>query len=214
MEMTEPKRSFLYDVLLPKVEAVALILSVLGLALKLSLISSGNTELIIGLSTLSTVYFLRAFAPSKRIGADEVNFPEQYFGKPTNHYAATSSEISFFSDSILPKVIWLGGATAIIGILFKLMIWPGANNQLFVGFGCELIVIIGLALNQRVSLRSIVLGALTGVMLLINPKYLVQQFHRDDPVLVEKMFYHMDHPRDSAAGAAVRQQLNQARHRR
>lgn len=212
--MTEPKKIFLYDMLLPKLEVFALVLAALGLALKLSLIIIGNTLLVIGLVTLSTVYFLRAFAPLKRIGVDEVNFPEQYFDKPTNKFSATSGEISFFSDTLLPKIIWLGGATAVIGILFKLMIWPGANNQLFAGFGSELIVITGLALNQRVNFRSILLGALSGIMLFVNPKYLVQQFHRDDPVLVEKMFYQMDHPRDSAAGAAIRQYINQAKHRR
>ena len=84
MEANEPKKLFLYDILLPKLEAIALAIAVAGLALKLNLINTGNTLLIVGLTTLSTVYFLRAFAPLKRIGADEVNFPEQYFGKPTN----------------------------------------------------------------------------------------------------------------------------------
>lgn len=214
MEAIEPQKIFLYDILLPKLEAISLVMAVAGLVLKLSLMSSGNMLLLVGLGTLSTVYFLRAFAPMKRIGADEVNFPEEYFGKSTNQFPPTSGEVSFFSDSMLPKIIWLSGAVAIIGILFKLMIWPGANKQLFVGFGSEIIAIIGLALNQRVNLRSILLGVLSGMMLFVNPKYLVQQFHRDDPVLVEKMFYHMDHPRDTAAGAAVRKHLEQARHRR
>lgn len=211
--MTEPQRSFLYDTLLPKLEVIALMLTGVGLALKLNLVNSGNMLLLVGLATLSTVYFLRAFAPLKQISTDEVNFPEQYFGSPTNQFPATGSDISFFSDILMPKIIWLGGATAIIGILFKLMIWPGANNQLFVGLCSEIIVIIGLALNQRVNLRSTVLGVLTGTMLFINPKYLVQQFHHDDPVLVEKIFYYMGHPRDSAASAAVRKHLEQVRHR-
>ena len=213
MEMTESQRSFLYDTLLPKLEVIALMLTGVGLALKLNLVNSGNMLLLVGLATLSTVYFLRAFAPLKQISTDGVNFPEQYFGSPTNQFPATGSDISFFSDILMPKIIWLGGATAIIGILFKLMIWPGANNQLFVGLCSEIIVIIGLALNQHVNLRSTVLGVLTGTMLFINPKYLVQQFHHDDPVLVEKIFYYMDHPRDSAASAAVRKHLEQVRHR-
>ena len=174
MEMTELQRSFLYDTLLPKLEVIALMLTGVGLALKLNLVNSGNMLLLVGLATLSTVYFLRAFAPHKQISTDEVNFPEQYFGSQTNQFPATASDISFFSDILMPKIIWLGGATAIIGILFKLMIWPGANNQLFVGLCSEIIVIIGLALNQRVNLRSMVLGVLTGTMLFINPKYLVQ----------------------------------------
>lgn len=186
MEITEPQKIFLYDTLLPKLEVIALMLAGVGLALKLNLVNSGNMLLLVGLSTLSTVYFLRAFAPLKQISTDEVNFLEQYFGSPTNQFLATASEIPFFSDILMPKIIWLGGATAIIGILFKLMIWSGANNQLFVGLCSEIIVIIGLALNQRVNLRSMVLGVLTGTMLFINPKTWCSNFTATTPCWLRK----------------------------
>jgi len=64
------------------------------------------------------------------------------------------------------------------------------------------------------NLRALILGVIGGFMLFVSPKYLAQQFHRDDPVLVQKMIYQLDHPRDRAAAEDVRQYLKQKRAQR
>lgn len=204
----------MFDVLLPKMAVISLVVAVLGLVAKASLVKGGDIMLLVGLSTLSIVYVLRAFERTKLTGTDEVNFPKKYLGQGRTKFAATSKEISFFSDLILPKIVWLSGSVVIIGLLFKLMNWKGANQQLFNGVIGEVIVIICLAFNQRMNLRALILGVIGGFMLFVSPKYLAQQFHRDDPVLVQKMIYQLDHPRDRAAAEDVRQYLKQKRAQR
>ena len=56
---------------------------------------------------------------------------------------------------------------------------------------------------------AVLLGMVSGVLFFVSRKDIVQLFHRNDPVLVEKMNYQLDHPRDKAAAETVRQHLLQ-----
>jgi gliding motility-associated protein GldL len=43
-------------------------------------------------------------------------------------------------SSIMPKIYGIGGAVVIIGALFKILHWPGANEMLIVGLGTEALI--------------------------------------------------------------------------
>jgi gliding motility-associated protein GldL len=43
-------------------------------------------------------------------------------------------------STIMPKVYGIGGAVVIVGALFKILHWPGANIMLIVGLGTEAII--------------------------------------------------------------------------
>lgn len=208
METREPQKSFLYDILLPKIEVISLLMSVVGFVTKWSLIKSGDYMLLIGLGTLSVVYFLRTYAPTV---IDQENSLVQLSGKAVTAFAPTSAEPSFLVDILLPKIINLSSAITLIGIQFKLMSWSGSRIMLLVGVGALLTAVVLLALNQRMNLRALVLTLAGGVLFYVSADTLVRQFHRDDPVLVEKMIYRNHHPRDRAADEDVRQYLRQKR---
>jgi hypothetical protein len=213
MEAREPIKSFLYDTLLPKIEIISLLVAILGFAFKCGLVKGGDIMLLVGLSNLSIVYFLRAFAPLALI-TDEVNFPTQSIGRNGIGFSPTSAEPSFFLDILFPKVVNLNGAVVFMGVLFKLMNWRGGTEYLIVGVLGMLFVVLFSAFKQRINVRALTLGVISGIVLFVSPKFLIQQFHRDDSVLVEKMIYQLEHPRDRAAGEDVRQYLKQKRARR
>lgn len=48
--------------------------------------------------------------------------------------------MSKFEEKIMPKVYGIGAAVVIVGALFKIMHWPGANPMLIVGLGTEAVI--------------------------------------------------------------------------
>ena len=77
-----------------------------------------------------------------------------------------------------------------------------------------LIVVLLMALNQRINMRAVVLAAIGIVMFTVSEETLMRQLHRDDPQLVELIVYQLHYPHDRAAAQAVRMRMNQMRHRR
>ena len=213
METTNLKKNFLYDVVLPIIEKLSWLLSAVGLAAKYNLIPAGNFMLMIGLSNLSMVYFLSAYKPVSLPTAptDGPYFEPTSSQNQHNPFSSTPETPSFLVDSLCPKLMSIGGAVVLIGTLFKLLAWNGSANMLMVGTGTMLLVVLLMALNQRLDRRAVVLVVLGSIMLYVSPETLIQQFHRDDPALVEKMIYQLHHPRDPAASQAVQQHLQQKR---
>jgi hypothetical protein len=202
METNEPRKSLLFDVLLPKIEVLAWVLSIVGFIAKWNLISAGNIMLIVGLGSLANVYFLSAFMPGKT--------PESY-----GEISSSQNEPpSFLIDTLSPKLANIGGAVALVGTLFKLMAWSGATMMLIEGTVVVLFVVVLLAFNQRSNRHALWAGVIGAITFYTPAETLVRQFHRDDQVLVQKMIYQLDHPRDRAAGEDVRQYLKQKRARR
>lgn len=201
------KNSFLYSMLLPKLEVAGWIMAILGFAGKCALYNAGNTALIMGLSTLSLVYFLKASAPI-RVHDESPSSP---YRADVAQFSPTPTEPSFLVDSLLPKIINIGSSVLLIGILFKLLDWNGAGMMLIVGVGTLLPAVVILALNQRMNQRALVLTVLGGLLMYVSSDTLARQFHRDDPILVEKLIYRNHHPRDRAANEDVRLYLQQKR---
>ncbi|MBF9141186.1 GldL-related protein [Hymenobacter properus] len=198
------QKSFLFDTLLPKLHIVAWVVAILGFVAKWTQLEGGSTALIVGLATLSLVYFLTAYAPS-RIPEDDSS--AKSYPRQDTQIGESSKPASFLVDILLPKLINMSSAVLLVGMLFKLMSWNGSQTMLIVGEGTLFTAVILLLLNQRINVRALVLAALGGLLMYTSADDLVRQFHRDDPVLVEKMIYRNHHPHDRAANEAVRQYL-------
>ena len=190
-------------------EGVAWGETLLGLFLKWNLAIGGNILLLLGLSSLSLIYFMRAFLPAAQPAlAAESDFSPSY---TSPELAAPASKADFLEETVLPKITGIASAIVFIGTSFKLLNLPGNWNLLVAGTGALLIVVLLLALRQPASRPAMVIGALGILMLLLPDELLIRQFHRDDPVLVDKMIYQLHHPQDPAASAAVRHYLQQKR---
>lgn len=208
MEEVEVRKNFVYDRLLPKLDLVFVSCCASGWILLWNQISGGDIFCIVGLGGLAEVYFLRAFEPPKIY--DEVNFPQQYFNRAST--CPNTKQQSFFLDSLAPKVMYISSACVLIGILFKLMFWKGAQTQLLAGMLPLAIFTIVLALNQRMNRRALVIAVLGGLMLSISTDDLMRQLYRDDPRLVELMVYQNHHPYDQAAQDAYAKRMREYRH--
>lgn len=183
-------------------EGVAWGETLLGLLLKWNLAIGGNILVLLGLSSLSLIYFMRAFLPAPA----QLSAPTDP-GHSSPELAASKAD--FLGQAVLPKVIGIASAVVFVGISFKLLNLPGNLNLLLAGTASLGIVVGLLALRRQVSRTALVVGALGVMMILLPDELLIRQFHRDDPVLVEKMIYQLHHPHDPAANAAVRQYLQQ-----
>lgn len=213
MEPAEFRGSFLYDLLLPKVEKIGLLVTIVGLLFAWMHIGRFEVLLIVGLQTLAITCFLRAFEPLALEPTDELNFPSQYF---SDHNLPIESQVPrrLLTDVLAPKVLNIAGACVIVGILFKLEFWKGADLQLLVGEIPLVLFVFLLALQQQIDRRALLIAILGGLMLLVSSETLMRQLHSDDPQLVELMVYQLHHPHDRAANEALRTYLHQKRTRR
>jgi gliding motility-associated protein GldL len=53
-----------------------------------------------------------------------------------------------FEEKIMPKVYGIGAAIVIVGALFKIMHWPGANPMLIAGLGTEALIFLASAFQK------------------------------------------------------------------
>ena len=196
-------RNFLYDTVLPKVEALAATVSVIGLALKWALKPGGDVLLLVGLGTLATVYFLSASQPLKRTVDDSFGGG---FSSPE-----TAASRSFLAEAIAPKLAGLGASVLLIGALFKLLSWNGAAVMLLVGVMTLGIAVLLLASAGQLPRKYLLVLAFGAGVWAVPTETLIRQFHRNDPVLTQLLLYRLHHPRDRAANEAVRQYLQARR---
>ena len=213
MEAAEFKGSFLYDSILPRIEKISLLVTLVGLLLAWTHIGRFEVMLLIGLQTLAITFFLRAFKPRASIPNDELNFPSQYFN---DTYAPVESvEMpGGWKDLIASKVINIACACVLVGTAFKAEFWNGADFQLMAGEIPLVISIVLLALQQHFERRAVLVAILGGLMLSVSSETLMRQLHSDDPQLVELMVNQLHNPHDRAANEALRTYIHQKRARR
>jgi hypothetical protein len=202
------ERITLFDLILPRVEVAAWLLAVLGVIAKWNLLASSGPLLVIGMLTLSSVFFLQAFAPRSNPDAFAQE-AHQRAGKTSPYFTVTDMTRNFFFDAAIPMIVGISMAVAITGILFKLLFLPGSQPLLTVGAATIVLGTILVGLRRQLDRRTLVVGALGTFMLCVPSEALIQQFHRNDPVLVEKMIYQLHHPHDPAASQAVQLHLQQ-----
>lgn len=198
--------NFLFDAIIPRVERIGWLLALVGLVAKYYLFATADTLLIVGVGTLATAYFLQAYAPhSAALASPEMAeagfFSEQQAISPP------------FLSIVATKVIGIGSAPTLLGILFKLLFWKGATSMLLVGVFSLFIALALLANGGQFSRKGFIILTL-GVGAIITPtEILVRQFYRDDPALVEKMIFQHQHPHDKAAQAEITRLLAVRHHR-
>lgn len=169
--------------------------------MKLALLMGGSFLLIIGLGMASLCCIVCAFLPTQVSVTNSV--------APSDNYGmnAHQNQPDFFVDFVFPKIIFLSSAVAAVGILFRLMSWQENTNFLIVG-GTSLIISSGLMMAKgKMRPYAISLSVACAVLFFVSRKDIVQLFHRNEPALIEKMNYQIDHPKDKAAAEAVRQHL-------
>ena len=197
--MADVTGNFLYDNVLPRVERIGWPVTAIGLLMKYCLVSKGEDQLLmVGLSTVAIVYFLRAFAPE----TEELG-PELYID-----YTPTAEQVT-----LLRKFQYIASALTLVGILFKLLFWEGQAELLSVGV---IILIVTTSLKWaagRLTRPLLLIAALGLVTWVVPTATLVRQFYRDDPALVEKMIFQHQHPRDKAARAEIARLLAARRNR-
>ncbi|MGI4762790.1 MAG: hypothetical protein ACRYF0_18915 [Janthinobacterium lividum] len=205
--MADVTGNFLYDDVLPRVEQIGWLLSITGLVSKYYLFAKADIMLIVGIGTLAVVYFLQAYAPiSAALGSElegNSSFSEQ---------AARGIQPPFLGV-VASKVIGIGGATTLLGVLSKLVFWKGATPVLLVGSLSLIIALVILASVGQFSRKGFIIATLGVILLFIPTETLIRTFYRDDPALVEKMIFQHQHPRDKAAQAEIARLLSARRNR-
>jgi len=105
--------------LLNYIEIIALIGTALGLALLYASLPGAQEMLMIFLSVLSAVFFLKGYEPRP--------VPEQKDGEPKLGF------IDLLALQIVPKVAWIGCAVATTGILFRILNLKGNGELMMIG---------------------------------------------------------------------------------
>lgn len=148
-----------------KVEIILAILSVVAIAMDLLFIPGGSGLTMIFLFTLSGMYMYFSFAILNDIGLRKIFKSESY--QSTSPFRVVGTVFVGFQL-----------ATTIIGILFKILNWTGADEMLSVGLvGLFIAGVVGLiryrksgsATYPRVFRRIIVVGGL-GTILYLMPE--------------------------------------------
>lgn len=193
---TSVQKNFLYDTVLPRVEAVSWVAAFLGFGLKWALQPAGSVLLTLGLLTLATAYYLRAFAPLKLADEDS----KEYSSAPQlTSVPDFSPPRNFLSDALAPKVLGISAAVVLVGVHFKLSFLPGNLPLLVVGTIILVVAITVSASSGRLSRSYVFILLLGAVVWAVPSETMVRQFHRNDPVMVEKMLFILHHPNDRAA---------------
>jgi hypothetical protein len=166
--------------------------------------AGGGILLIVGLGTLSIVYFLGAQLPVTQTAFGSATAASRNDGDFRAPIVAPEAQPSFLLDTLSPKIMGISGSVILIGTLFKLLNWNGWYMMLLVGTVVMLVQAVLLLIKQRTNARALILTAIGGAMLAVSPETLVRQFNGKDPVLVEKMIYQMQNPHDRAAAEDLR----------
>jgi hypothetical protein len=114
---------------LKKVERILIALSVISLTLVLASVDGGALLSMISLMLLSIFYWAFSFALLNNIGFRKIFATSSYQGISARHIIGAI--LTGFSLS-----------TLLVGLLYKVLGWNGANNILFAGLAPGLIILI------------------------------------------------------------------------
>ncbi|MDJ0366967.1 hypothetical protein QMK33_17590 [Hymenobacter sp. H14-R3] len=192
--------NFLYDAVLPRIEQICWPIAGLGLVYRYCLLRGNDTMLMVALGTLATVYFLRAFEPSDELAET---------GPPLNF----NYEPVVTTPNLLQQFQGISSGGPLMGILFKLLFWEGATMSLLLSVPIVVTVVAWRLANGSLTRPAIVIAGLRISAWAYPTEIMVRQFYRDDPDLVEKTLYQVQHPNDRAATAEVHRLLQKRRKR-
>ena len=166
-----------------KLEFIFGILSILALLLSLFLVPGANMAMVLGFGVLSVFYMYASFALFNGVSGRAIFKKESYFG--------------------IPRIRLIGAAltgialsVCAIGILFKMMSWPGANNNLGMGLVAVFIaLIVGItryskskdAFYIRLFKRIVVYGGLALVLFILPSEVWIDFKYRNHPAYREAL---------------------------
>lgn len=173
--------------ILEKVLAALILLSII---MKLSHLQGASVLFVVSVGSLSNVYYFLSIGLFNDISFKKMFKKKSYEGIST--LRIIGSVAAGFAFSI-----------AIIGILFKIQHYPGANMMLILGFASSLIVIVisvikyvskGSKFYIGIIKRAIILCAF-GIFLYLYARQTVDRVqYRDFPDYIKASEYYHDHP--------------------
>jgi hypothetical protein len=135
-----------------------------------------------GVNTLAVVYFLQAFSPNPTA---LTTAPLEETGDFSEPGGADASPV--FAGLLGAKVVGMGAAITLTGILFKLLFWQGATNLLLVGTGSLVLALLLLASVGQFSRKGFTIAVLGVSLLFVSTETLIRARYHGDPALAEKV---------------------------
>lgn len=173
-------------------EKIFALLSVIGLILMFSLVGGGAELMMISLLTLGGIYFPLGFLLLNDISL------LSYLKKRESFENWTTIQI------VSGVVTGIALSIICVGILFKLLTLPGANEMLMFGAMASIIVaIVTVILRKRVPARAILIRtaifSVAGIVLFLTPHVSIIKFqYRDHPAYVEAYTQYIENPKDDS----------------
>ena len=176
-------------------ERGSIILSVVGLLMKILIVRGGNELLMIGMTLLMLVYWTFGFAVFNNIQLKAIFKKSSYAG---------------ISSGRIVGAIGVGGFLSIIvtGLLLKLLILAGAREMITIGvtglfitlFAAGVVFILKKKNMDSFYKQIFVKGGLAvilGITLFLTPtSSLIRFYHRDDPLYAELFIKAVENPYD------------------
>lgn len=171
-------------------EKILAVLILIAIGMKLFLIPGGGVLLVLALQTLTIIYFALGFAFFNGIRLRNIFKKSSYTGISTMRVVGAI-------------VTGICLSNLLVGILFKLQFWPGANPMLIVSLIPTLIVLILVIIKlikntdkyyPRIQLRIAIIGTI-GLILFLSPTLsLVKIEYRNHPEYVKAFENYNNYP--------------------
>lgn len=176
-----------------KAEIILAVLTLVGILLSVLHIPGGNILAVLTMTILSMVYFCLSFALLNGLG---------FRGMIKNDNYKAISALRMVG-AVLSGIVF---STAIIGILFRWMMWPGAGAMLIVsipGFLIMLIIVLikyftKKELFYRNMLIRIVIIGIPLVVLFVNSSLVRNIRYSDNPELLQAIEEAEQNPEDES----------------
>lgn len=175
-----------------RTEQILALLALLAIILNMALVPGGVAFTLLTLALLSSLYFYFSFALLNGIRFRKMFKKESYQGVSTLQIIGAIG--TGFALSML-----------LVGIMFKLLRWPGASINLITGLLLTIIVTIVCVIRyfmntsvfcKRVLTRTAV-AAVAGIILLMIPSQAIVHFkYRNYPAYLEAFDKYQEHPDD------------------
>lgn len=194
-------------------ERILITIIVIGAVFKLLHWEGGDFFTLIGVSLLALFYFIFSFALLNKIKKKDRTPPKSSNADdPTIDSGIISDLISASNTNNRSTLHTLGAigtgmalSTIIIGVLFKIMIWPGAEQQIImglVGIGIALILSFvfvktnPVPLFKNIIVRGVIIGSIGLIFSFISTKDILTWNYPDSPELVEAILESIEYPED------------------
>ena len=182
-------------------EKILAIAIVIGLVLKFLFVPGGEDLTLIAFLILACIYYPLGFLFFNQI-------------RLRNIFKKKAYENVTVGKIVMAIIVGINLSIVCVGILFKLLILPGADEMLIIGvagvlFVSILVAIIGSPDRKFTLIRTGVLG-ITGAILLFTPQLSIVKFqYRNHPAYIEAFANYQQDP----GNAAFRNQLDLEQHR-